>query len=312
VITERAKKMGDALVAAKILTAEQLKKATIAANKGKSPSLIIGLMEEGFLTFKVFERFISATMGIRSAIIQDLPIDPMLINKIGLHAIKERRIFPIAVKEAPSGKTLALGMVDPTDQETIDGIQSSTGYKVIPVLISLPDFNNTLQKKYSPAPTVELQTQVTNEKIVLIRPGGYEEEVAFRSKAEKTKTMIAKPMKGISGETQEPLYDLQKDAPNRNIYMGPNIKKFKEEILAKLELMGTDVKVLKKETYTREVLHNDLGEVSNKPLELVYEKTNALLRIEAVINALIKNGLITKRDIITSAAVSYIFGEDKE
>jgi len=68
-INDHEKKLGDALVAAKVLTPKQLTDAVQEASKKNSPSLVVVLLEAGHLSFKVFEKFLLGSAGIKAAII---------------------------------------------------------------------------------------------------------------------------------------------------------------------------------------------------------------------------------------------------
>jgi hypothetical protein len=150
----------------------------------------------------------------------------------------------------------------------------------------------------------------------LIRPGGYEDEIAFQNQLQEATRQLTvtknKPKKTeIDLETQLSSSH-REDRAKVYPYVGSNQPRFREEILAKLELVGSDAKIFRRDTYSREALFKELPEVSLKPLVNVYEKLDVELRMEGLINALIHRGVITKRDIYHSSAISYIFGDAKK
>ena len=63
-LNEPAKKLGQALVAAKVLTQQQLAKALAEAAQPNSPSLVVSLLDSGLLSFKIFEKFVAKSMQI--------------------------------------------------------------------------------------------------------------------------------------------------------------------------------------------------------------------------------------------------------
>src|SRR4051794_34501857 len=113
--TEVRKKLGEALVQAKILTAAQLKIAEAEAEQKDLPTFIIALLELGLLTYKTYEKFLSATRGVKTAIVAGQPPARAISDKLGAPFIAQKYVFPIATREEVHGKNLALGMVDPLD-----------------------------------------------------------------------------------------------------------------------------------------------------------------------------------------------------
>ncbi len=314
-INEKSRKLAESMVQAKLLSPADFAKAMDICSQKNSPSLMLSLLEQGAITYSVFEKFLTNNLSIKKTMIGSVPLDPVISAKLGMGFIQGKKIYPLGTKKMGSDKVLALGMVDPLDAETIDIVQDEIGYRIIPVLISLPDFLSKVQPLTS-SPTVDLHDE-SDDKVVLIRPGGYEEEIAFQSRNnDLTQAALDLPHKEqkISAETEAqvnqfvPLGGTARTTPSK--FIGRNLKKYKEEILAKLELSDSDARVLKKESFTRELLINDMADVSLKPLEEIYSKLTDSQKLEALANALIKAQIIKKHDILVSGAVSYIFGDD--
>ena len=316
-INEKAEKLGEALVSAQILSRPQLDNALLAASKTGAPSLIVGLLEAGYLTFKVFEKFMSASLGIKGSIIGEREIKPEILAMVSFEVIRGHFLFPIDLVTVGGVRTLLLGMVDPLDTEVIDSIKKKSGTNVVSFLISLPDFKNSLERFFPSyaGDQVALRGDTQDEKMVVIRPGGFEDEIAeltssgsgVPGKESPGEIDLEAPAQGSSvGQTKKV------DRARDSAFLGRNRPRFKEEILGKLELIGSDAKRFTNETYTRESLFKEVPEVSSGPLIEVYKKTTPEMRIEAVVNALILKGLLTKRDILHSSAVSYIFAESAE
>lgn len=290
----QAKKLGEALVAAKLLLPEQLESAMAAASRESAPSLIIGLMESGFLTYKVFEKFVTNTFSIRAVIMGGKRADSTLVKKLGTELIHSRFIFPIAMKDAAGKATLILGMVDPLDENTIKSVEQKMGCKVDPVLISLPDFKESVQMNLV-SPSVDLPPPIVDERFSLVRAERYEEEIAFQADAEKTKSRasISQP----SSRPQSP------------VYFGPQNKRTREEVISRLRLKEDDARHLKLFSYSREELYRDLDNLTDKRLEKMRDVFRDNFAFEALGNALIDKGLLTKHEIMVSAAVSFVFKE---
>jgi len=315
-INEQQKKLGEALAAAKVLTEEQLADAMEKASKKNSPSLIVGLLDAGHLTFKVFEKFLASSFGTRATIIGNRKIRPDILSLVPTNLLLVNFIFPIEVRLMGEGKSLVLGMVDPLNSEAIETIKKSSQMRIIPVLISLPDFRQAVKSHFGEkGKEIVLEgTNVspTDEKVVLIRPGGYEEEIAFASQNEKTRVKELTKTIARSEIDIEGFSSSSRSATRTIFYIGENVSKFKEEILAKLELSGSDAKIFNRDTYSREVLYKELQEVSLKRLETVYPKLTPNMLFESLANALIDKGILTRREVMVSCAISYLFGEIKD
>jgi len=131
---------------------------------------------------------------------------------------------------------------------------------------------------------IVIENDRAEEKVVLIRPGGYEEEIAFQAQqAEKTR---AREGTRTTGQREVELEgfrpSVSRAPPTTNQYIGTNELKFKEEILSKLELAGSDAKMFTRDRYSREVLYKELRELSLKPMETVSHKLDATMKFEAL------------------------------
>jgi len=284
-IDERAKDLGEGLVKAGVLKPDQLKKAIERASKENAPTLIISLLELEYLTFKVFEKFVLSTMGIKSAIISSHDLSPTLLARIGASLINSKLIFPISTREDKVKKLLALGMVDPTDEKTILKVEELTGWKVIPILISLPDFKEALQRNQSRLPALS-EINLTAD------VGPFELQLTQHSTAE-----LVNHHHSQAGQIKL----------NPEEVVGEKGRKFREEILAKLDLEPAEVSLLPDAAYNREILSACLQKVGVDSLQKIYDKSNDQTKIEALINLLINKGIVNKHDVLVSSAVSVVF-----
>jgi hypothetical protein len=276
--------LGEALVKAGILKVEQLKTAEEKASRENAATLIISLLELEYLTFKVFEKFVLSTMGIKSAIVSSHDLNPTLLTRVGSSLITSKLIFPISTRDDKDRKLLALGMVDPTDQKTIDKVEGLTGYKVIPILISLPDFKEALKKN---------QQRMPGLSEINLKPeaGPFELQLTQHSPAE-----LAKQSQKVGAIRIDP-----------EEVVGGKGRKFREEILAKLDLDPAEISLLPSATYNRDTLQTDIQKVSSKTLQRIYALSSDEIKLEALINLLISKGILNKQDILISSAVSMAF-----
>lgn len=253
-ISETEKILGQALVSAQLMGNEDLEAAIKNVESKKAPSLIIQLLKSEFLTFKTFQKFLAQNYKMRTTILaeRDLPVD--CIEQIGWDLIENRLVLPIMSKNVDGSQKLALGMVNPLDEGTITEVQVKTHASVTPLLISLPDFQETLKK---------------------IRPKKTTEE----------------------------------GAPE---HFGQTIKKFKEEVMVKLELDPFEARALEKESYQMSELFDDLKKISRASLERNFQQLTDRERFEALANLMIKKNLMTKAEILVAGNVSRVFGEGKK
>lgn len=278
------KSLGQALVAAQLMTPEELELAIEHVENKKSPSLIIRLIESDFLKFNIFQKFLAQNYKIKTAILNAQEIPHPIVNKIGLEILGERMVIPIMAKVVDGNSKLALGMVNPLDEKTILEVETKTKHSVTPVLISLPDFRETyqslenFQKKMDRTPVATYEEQ--------LKPADDGAKVKFDSMTSTTME---------AGITE---------------YVGSNLRKYKEEIAVKLGLDEKDVASLKKENYSRPELLNSLRNLKKSILENSYKDLNADQKVEALINSLIYKGLLTRHDILVAGAVSKVFSED--
>ena len=156
----------------------------------------------------------------------------------------------------------------------------------------------------------------SGENLVIIRPGGYEEEIAFEKRRQGTKASEARaefaPSKpqSKSAEEEADLTNFSQEsqsAASQSNYLGETQKRYREEVLAKLDIESRESGLIRQETYTRELLSRELIELSTKTLVAAYEALPPDLKIEAIINTLIDKGLLTKRDIFVQGATTHVF-----
>lgn len=278
------KSLGEALVSAKLMTQDELSSAIEHVEKRKSPSLIIQLMESGFLKFGIFQKFLAQNYKMRTAILAEKQIPQDLVEKISLDLIKEKMVMPIMAKTVNGTEQLALGMVNPLDEKIRAEIQKKTSHQVTPVLISLSDFKECYEKLANFSERMERTPIAT-----------YEEQV--QSKHE--------PM---GEETRFEMIQLSSNDSASGIdFIGNNIRKYKEEVALKLFFDEKDYAKLKQESYSREDLMHALAKVSHATLERNFESLDLKSKFEALVNTLIAKGIISKKDLLVSAGVSRAF-----
>ena len=136
-------KLGRLLVAAQLVSEEQLQRGIIAQKKsgGRLGSILVrmGFLEEGKLL-----TFLSQQFGIPAVDLSQITVDPGLLKLIPSETIKKYRVLPL--KRA--GSVVTLAMADPSDVFALDDIKFLTGYTIDPVVASESAIVAALQAAY--------------------------------------------------------------------------------------------------------------------------------------------------------------------
>jgi type IV pilus assembly protein PilB len=126
-----SEKLGRLLVAAQLVSEDQLQRGIIAQKKtgGRLGSILVrmGFLDEGKLL-----TFLSQQFGLPSVDLSQVKVDPALLKLIPAETIKKYRVLPI--KRA--GAVVTLAMADPSDVFALDDIKFLTGYTIEPVVAS--------------------------------------------------------------------------------------------------------------------------------------------------------------------------------
>ena len=136
-------KLGRLLVAAQLVSEEQLQRGIIAQKKsgGRLGSILVrmGFLDEGKLL-----TFLSQQFGIPAVDLSQITVDPGLLKLIPGETIKKYRVLPL--KRA--GSVVTLAMADPSDVFALDDIKFLTGYTIDPVVASESAIVAALQAAY--------------------------------------------------------------------------------------------------------------------------------------------------------------------
>jgi type IV pilus assembly protein PilB len=149
-----APKIGQLLVANKLITEEQLVKA-IELQKKDGGRVGTNLIKLGFITDESLVQFLSKQYGVPAVNLATEPIDPAVVKYIPYEVSYKYQIFPIS----KNGASITLAMADPSNVFAIDDIKFMTGYNVKPVVASETSIKETIAKYYqqSASPSDALQ-----------------------------------------------------------------------------------------------------------------------------------------------------------
>lgn len=135
----KRQKLGELLVAAGIITNEQLQDALGGQNQ-VGGTLGENMIRLGHVTEEVLLTTLSDQLGIQHANLAKIDIPVSIQKMVNLDTVRRRRVLPIGLE----GKRLVLGMVDPTDLPSIDEIEFNSGLLTKPVIISAAHYETAI------------------------------------------------------------------------------------------------------------------------------------------------------------------------
>ena len=141
-----AAKLGDMLVSAGLLTAEQLKTA-LAEQKRAGGRLGTNLVKLGFLSEDEITQFLQKQYGVSSINLSDYNIDQAILDLVPSELATKYRCIPLERK----GKVLTVAMVNPADVLAIEDIKFTTGFEVKPVVAAESSIVKAIEQQYQAA-----------------------------------------------------------------------------------------------------------------------------------------------------------------
>jgi len=163
-------RLGDILIAAGLLTEEQLQKA-LSLQKASNERLGAILINEHFITEQDIVRVLSQQLGIQYVDLNTINLDPKVALIIPDHMAYKHQILPLKV----DGNNLTLAMVDPLNLLAIDDIEILTEMHVEPVIVQVKDLESKLKEVY--------QDKISTEKMIKELDSAYMSQVAATGEA---------------------------------------------------------------------------------------------------------------------------------
>ncbi|HRY43714.1 MAG TPA: type II secretion system protein GspE, partial [Thermoanaerobaculia bacterium] len=124
-----AVKLGELLLKAKLINAEQLA-AALKQQKESGVKLGETLVRLGFVTEDDITETLSAQFGVPSINLTHFEIDPNVLKLVPAEVARKYNILPVN----KTGATLTIAMADPTNVFAMDDLKFMTGYNVEPVV----------------------------------------------------------------------------------------------------------------------------------------------------------------------------------
>ncbi len=139
----KIEKLGDRLVSAGVISADQLEFA-LKEQKRTGERLGVLLRQLNLITEEDLAKALADAAGIDHINVRTLSIDPTVINALPEAMARKFKVFPIAVES----NSITIAMADPLDVATIDRIQQQTRRYVKVVSSTEFDVLTTIDKYY--------------------------------------------------------------------------------------------------------------------------------------------------------------------
>jgi type IV pilus assembly protein PilB len=137
------KRLGDLLVEAGLITAEQLQ--TALKEKGAKQRLGDTLLQRGYITEQQLIEVLEFQLGIPHISLFRYPFDTNLFSLIPKDAARRNLIIPLKI----DGDKLFVAMADPMDFFVIDDLRLSTGFHIETAIATKDDILRAINKFYN-------------------------------------------------------------------------------------------------------------------------------------------------------------------
>jgi type IV pilus assembly protein PilB len=159
-------RLGDRLVAEKLISTDQLQKA-LAEQKGSAEKLGSILVRLNFITEDSLVSFLSKQYAIPAITVAQVDPDPDVLKLVPEQIAKKHGVLPIK----RMGNTLTLAMADPTNVFALDDVGFMTGLQIQPVVASEAAIRKAFERLYETGASVtdmmsELEEADTDVEVV--------------------------------------------------------------------------------------------------------------------------------------------------
>lgn len=210
-----AKKLGELLVDAGLISADQLAKALAnqKVNKKRIGEIIVDLKMASEMDIV---QTISFELGVDSLDLSKAVVDPMAIELIPEKLARKYNLLPISV----DGKVLTVAMLDPLDFEALDDIRFATGYKVKPVATTRTELLHAIDIHYSASDSIteilvkDLSKEKSEVEVVVEKEGS---DAATLRKESETPPVIRMVNLMISDAVKSRASDLHMEPQERRL-----------------------------------------------------------------------------------------------
>lgn len=174
--TNTRKRLGDLLVEAGVITAEQLDHAL--ANKSRDEKLGDFLIKENIMTEQQLIEVLEFQLGVPHVSLSQFPIDPELLQLVPAELAKRSNLIPLRKER----NKLFIAMADPMDYFAIEEVRMATGCQIETSIAAKDDLYRTITKYYdlqesmeaamsdlSIGTPAEVENEITDEESPIVR-----------------------------------------------------------------------------------------------------------------------------------------------
>ncbi|MCS7151865.1 MAG: type IV-A pilus assembly ATPase PilB [Endomicrobia bacterium] len=151
-------RLGDMLIAAKIITPKQLEEAlTLQKQTGeKLGSILVNL---GYITEEVLLSFLARQKGFEFVYLSEYEIEESVINLLPRTFIEKHNVFPVSFDK--KSNTLVVAIPDPFNIFVLDDLKLSTGFNIKPVIATPNDIKQMVNKFLLKEETTEIDKTIS-------------------------------------------------------------------------------------------------------------------------------------------------------
>lgn len=164
-------RIGEMLLAAKLITEDQLKKALEVQQKERG-NLGSNLIRLGYINEEKLTSFLSKQYGIPAINLLDYEIDPSVIKLIPSEVVRKYQIIPVM----KTGAIVTIAMADPSNVFAVDDIRFMIGYNVETVIATESSLKIAINKYYNQTDAVQTVIDSFNKDVFKISVEEEEEE----------------------------------------------------------------------------------------------------------------------------------------
>lgn len=164
-------RIGEMLLAAKLITEDQLKKALEVQQKERG-NLGSNLIKLGYINEEKLTSFLSKQYGIPAINLLDYEIDPSVIKLIPSEVVRKYQVIPVM----KTGAIVTIAMADPSNVFAVDDIRFMIGYNVETVIATESALKIAINKYYNQTDAVQTVIDSFNKDVFKISVEEEEEE----------------------------------------------------------------------------------------------------------------------------------------
>src|SRR6185436_17782876 len=142
-VVGRMGRLGDLLVAAGLISREQLAQA-LESQRGTNEKIGTVLIRLDLLREEQLTEFLSKQYGLQAITLSQLDVDPDVVELVSSQLARKYEVLPIK----RTGNQLTLAMADPTNVFALDDVAFMTGLTVVPVVASQGAIRQAIDRLY--------------------------------------------------------------------------------------------------------------------------------------------------------------------